>query len=185
LDDPLRRLLDELAQRERHDPRDERVRTAVAGRARGACEYCLLPTGGQFQIDHIVPPARWEVYAARRLRGAWPAPARGGPDHLDNFAWSCPFCNGRKGQQVSRTVNRRTVRLFDPRHDDWPEHFVLVQHHLLYYIVGLTAVGEATARALDFNDGRPWGPLGARHGAAVIGRYPPYWARGWSIALAP
>lgn len=161
MSDPLALLLGELAALPRHDSHDARVRLAVAGRARGVCEYCLLPTGGQFQIDHIIPPAR------------------GGRDHLDNFAWCCPFCNRAKGQHVTFRVGRRASRLFDPRRDRWEEHFVFAHHHL--FIVGVTAIGEATERALGFNDNRLDGPLGARHDAVMVDRYPPPWARHWLI----
>ena len=183
MSEPLAQLLRELARRQRHDPHDERVRLAVRGRARGVCEYCLLPTGGQFQIDHIIPPGRWADYVSGRLRGVRPVPGRAGPDHLDNFAWCCPFCNQHKQQQVARTVGRRTVRLFDPRHDRWHEHFVFAHHYL--FIVGVTPVGQATEVALGFNDSRLEGPLGARHDAAMVGRYPPPWARAWLIPVEP
>lgn len=179
MSDPLALLLGELAALPRHDPHDARVRLAVAGRARGVCEYCLLPTGGQFQIDHIIPPARWDTYVTGQLRGVAPLPARGGPDHLDNFAWCCPFCNRAKGQHVAFRVGRRTSRLFDPRRDRWEEHFCLAHHYL--FIVGVTAIGKATERALGFNDNRLDGLLGARHDAVMVERYPPPWARRWLI----
>jgi hypothetical protein len=149
-------------------------------RARDACEYCLLPTTGQFQIDHIIPPALWDDYLAGRLQPLRPAPGRRGPDHLGNFAWCCPFCNTAKGQQVTQRVGRRGFRLFDPRRDRWPEHFVFVHHYL--FIVGLPGIGQATERALGFNEPRPGGPLGTRHDAILVGRYPPPWARAWLIS---
>jgi hypothetical protein len=39
------------------------------------------------------------------------------------------------------------VRLFNPRSDRWSEHFALVG----FEILGLTPIGEATARILEFN----------------------------------
>ena len=42
------------------------------------------------------------------------------PDHIANFAWSCFFCNNAKG---GRPRPRTDLRLFDPRFDQWPEHF--------------------------------------------------------------
>jgi hypothetical protein len=104
---------------------------------------------------------------------------RRGPDHIDNFAWSCPFCNAAKGQQVSGQVGRRTFRLFDPRRDRWTKHFVFVHNYL--FIVGLPGIGYVTEHALGFNAERLGGPLGTRHDAVLVGRYPPPWARTWLI----
>jgi len=87
-------LLSDLAQQPAHSPRNRRVREAVRLRAGDVCEYCLLPTVGQFQLEHIVPPARWADYTNNRLPEVTPQPDRRGPQHLDNFAWACPFCNG-------------------------------------------------------------------------------------------
>jgi hypothetical protein len=58
--DSLPRILAALAGQSRHDPRERLVRLAAEVRARHACEYCLMPTGGQFQIDHIFPPMLWD-----------------------------------------------------------------------------------------------------------------------------
>lgn len=73
------------------------VRLAVRLRAGDSCEYCFLPTVGRFQIDHIIPPVHWAEYSAGRIRLVAPVPVRRGPHHLDNYAWSCPFCNAAKG----------------------------------------------------------------------------------------
>jgi hypothetical protein len=153
---------------------------AVRLRARDACEYCLLPTSGQFQIDHIIPPALWHDYLAGRLRPIQTASERTGPDHVGNFAWCCPFCNTAKGQQVTHRVGRRTARLFYPRRDRWSEHFVFVHNYL--FIVGLPGIGQATEQALRLNDPRLGGPLGTRHDAVLVGRYPPPWARAWIVS---
>jgi hypothetical protein len=170
-------LLTLLAGRSRHDAGDDFVRLAVRLRAGDACEYCLLPTVGQFHVDHVIPPARWPDYVSGRLRALSPRPGRQGPQHIDNFAWCCPFCNGAKQQQVTRRIARRTHRLFDPRCDHWPEHFAYFHNHLI--IVGVTGIGRATTEALGFNTGGPQGPLGSRHDAILASRYPPPWARGW------
>jgi hypothetical protein len=112
-----------------------------------------------------------------------PLPGRRGPEHLDNFAWCCPFCNVAKGQQVAHRVGRRPFRLFDPRRDRWSEHFTYVHNYL--FIVGLPVIGRATEQALRFNDPRLNGPLGARHDAILIGRYPPTWARDRPTSASP
>ncbi len=136
-----------------------------------------MPATAQFHVEHIIPPGLWGAFR----RGELPLRARrsdAGPDHLDNFAWSCPFCNYAKGQQVAGQVGRRAVRLFHPRRDRWATHFLLVEQHLL--IVGGSDIGRVTVAALGFNDARPNGPLVARHRAILSGTYPPPWARRWS-----
>jgi 5-methylcytosine-specific restriction endonuclease McrA len=173
----LRALLEYLTQRERHDPHDEIVRLAVQLRANDRCEYCLLPTTGQFHVDHIVPTAVWNDYAAGRVRGVLPLSGRARPDNLSNFAWSCAFCNTRKGNRVTFRLQRRAHRLFDPRSDQWREHFIFLRSYL--FIVGITDVGRATTQVLGFNDARLNGPLGTRHEAILAGHYPPGWARSW------
>ncbi|HEY7067076.1 MAG TPA: HNH endonuclease [Chloroflexota bacterium] len=175
----LRVLLRELAQHPSNEVHDPMVRLAVRLRARDACEYCLWPTIGQFHIDHIIPPALWHDYVANQLTAVRPITQRRGPEHLDNFAWCCAFCNIAKARQVAHRAGGRTYRLFDPRRDRWPQHFVFAHNYLL--IVGLPGIGQATERALGFNDARLGGPLGPRHDAILLGIYPPAWARSWSV----
>lgn len=133
---------------------------------------------GAFHIDHVIPTALWLDYVAGRVPGLQPVGRPRGPDHLDNFAWCCPFCNVAKARQVTGRSGGRVYRLFDPRRDRWPAHFVFVHSYL--FIVGLPGIGEVTERALGFNDPRIGGPLGTRHDAVLVGRYPPAWARRWS-----
>ena len=171
----LQSLLHELARREQHNPHDELVRLAVRLRGRDACEYCLMPTSGGFQVDHIIPPALWPAYLEGRLRASPVRVTSAGPHHLDNFAWCCSFRNRAKGQRVEYRVGRRVARLFNPRRDRWSMHFVFVHNYL--FLAGLTGIGRATAAALGFNDARLDGPLGPRHDAALTGNYPPAWAR--------
>jgi hypothetical protein len=136
-----------------------------------------MPTAGQFHVDHIVPPALWLDYAAGRIDAVPPIEGRRGPDHLDNFAWSCPFCNSAKRDRVAHAAGRVVSRLYDPRRDRWPEHFAFFHRYL--FVVGLTAIGTATERTLAFNDSRLGGPLGTRHEAVLRRHYPPPWAHTW------
>jgi hypothetical protein len=161
--DPWEDLLAQIGGQNRHDPHDQLVRQIVRLRARDGCEYCLHPTIGQFQIDHIVPHAWWRERE----------PNQAGPDHLSNFAWSCPFCNTAKGKQVARHVGAQDTRLFNPRLDRWLDHFTFM--HRFLFIVGLTPIGIATQFALGFNEGGIGGPLGTRHEGILVGHYPPMW----------
>ena len=72
-------------------------------------------------------------------------------------------------------MGRHSYRLFDPRHDRWTDHFGFIHQYL--FIVGISAIGNATIEALRMNDARLDGPLGSRHDAIVQGQYPPSWAR--------
>lgn len=166
-----------LARRAYHDPTNDLVRIGVSLRAGDACEYCLNPTRDDFQIDHIIPEQRWNAYSMGRLHHLLPDPTRRGPHHLDNYAWSCSHCNRVKWNTVGRRVEQTYVRLFDPRRDVWPEHFVFFHHYVL--IQGISLIGRATERTLKFNDARIGGPIGPRHEAILAGTFPPPWARGW------
>lgn len=168
-----------LRRRPVHSPRNADVREVVRMRAGDACEYCLLPTIGRFQIEHIVPPGRWNQYRAGRVLGVPPREDRGGPSHLDNYAWSCPFCNEAKAERMTHVTGRTAVRFFDPRYDRWPDHFVFLPGSDYIFIVGATEIGRATAgpAGLHFNAGGAEGPLGARHITILRGDYPPAWAR--------
>lgn len=177
----LAALLEELGRQERNDPHDEGVRLAVRLRARDACEYCLMPTAGQFHIDHIIPPSHWEHYEGGHLPERPPETPRRGPDHLNNYVWACPFCNVAKGQQVTGRVGRRTHRLFDPRSDRWDEHFVFLHNYL--FIIGVSHIGRATESRLRLNDSRLNRPLGTRHDVILTRRFPPSWVRTWLPAL--
>ncbi|PYJ07687.1 MAG: restriction endonuclease [Verrucomicrobia bacterium] len=117
---------------------DARLRQSVRHRANGRCEYCgLLQTQEPlaFHIEHII---------ARQHKG---------PDVAENLALACHHCNLHKGTNLSG-IDPQTgevVRLFHPRKDEWVEHFA--SHGGL--VIGLTAIGRATAALLRMNqDGR-------------------------------
>jgi hypothetical protein len=82
-----------------------------------------------------------------------------------------------QGQQVTRRADGRVVRLFNPRRDRWPDHFVFMHHYL--FIVGVSRISRATESALGLNDARMGGPLGTRHDAVLVRQYPPPWAHSW------
>jgi hypothetical protein len=114
---------------------DAATRQYVRRRAEERCEYCRLPQAGApfftFHVEH--------VQAQQHILD----------NSLDNLALACPDCNRHKGPNLT-TIDpwtRKLVRLFDPRRDIWEEHFEFQGP----VIVGLTDVGEATARLLQFN----------------------------------
>jgi 5-methylcytosine-specific restriction endonuclease McrA len=125
----LQALFAQLASLPSHDPTDQLVRSAVQARARDACEYCLMPALSQFHVDHIIPRRHWRAY----LRGSLlskPAPTEASVDHLDNFAWSCAFCNTSKADRISGRFGQHTYPFFHPRRDRWNEHFAMTSEHL-------------------------------------------------------
>jgi len=114
---------------------DAATRRAVRRRAGNRCEYCRVRQEHDplftFHIEHITPRQH------------------GGEDVLSNLAFACYFCNRHKGPNLSALdpeTGRRT-RLFDPRRDDWVEHFRVAGA----VIVGRTPVGRGTVRLLKMN----------------------------------
>ncbi len=116
----------------RHIP--ARLRQLILHRSGERCEYCHLSQAGQeatFHIDHVTPVAV------------------GGQTVADNLALACVSCSLRKGaRQTALDPNtKREVPLFNPRNDVWSEHFQWRGVRL----VGLTATGRATIKALALN----------------------------------
>jgi hypothetical protein len=114
---------------------DAALRTLVRRRAAERCEYCLLRAEDlpsvTFNLEHIV---------ARQHKGS---------DHPENLALACDRCNLYKGPNLTAIdpTSRQVVLLFNPRQQQWAEHFQVVD----YRIVGLTPVGRATAQLLHMN----------------------------------
>ena len=112
------------------------VARQVGARARFRCEYCHTPqviTGQTFHVEHILPKAR------------------GGQSSLDNLCLACPRCNLHK-QDLIAAVDPRTqrrTRLFNPRLDEWDEHFRWSVD--MTRIIGRTPIGRATVMQLVFN----------------------------------
>jgi hypothetical protein len=90
--------------------------------------------GATFHSEHVVPRAK------------------GGIDDVANLALACPRCNLRKSDRTSAPDprSRADVPIFNPRQDEWREHFRWNGVRL----VGRTAVGRATITALDLNHPR-------------------------------
>jgi hypothetical protein len=77
------------------------------------------------------------------------AEKHGGQTSSENLANSCIRCNQHKGTDLSSIdpVTGEIVRLYNPRTDQWFEHFELVGAE----VRGLTASGRATVRMLQLN----------------------------------
>jgi hypothetical protein len=113
-----------------------KLRDRVAEQARYRCEYCLSServVGLSMEIDHLIPMAL------------------GGSTVEDNLWLACSACNAFKGHRISALdpETGQTVRLFNPRKQSWEEHFLWVESGCR--IVGRTAVGRATTKALHLN----------------------------------
>jgi hypothetical protein len=90
----------------------------------------VLDAGLPHEIDHVIS-------------------RNGETSDLENLAFACYLCNRYKGSDIS-SLNPATgelVRLFNPRKDEWEEHFRIVGPVL----EPLTAVGAATAQLLRLN----------------------------------
>jgi hypothetical protein len=125
----------------------------VVERAGNRCEYCGLAQEGQearFHVDHVAPRAS------------------GGGSNQENLALACVSCSLRKAARLT-AVDPQTgfdTELFNPRFQNWHEHFQWNGVRA----VGLTAHGRATVEALRMN--RPV-VLAIREEEAARGRHPP------------
>jgi 5-methylcytosine-specific restriction endonuclease McrA len=117
---------------------DKRTRQLVCIRANDKCEYCKLP-------QSALPYATFHVEHSR-------AKQHGGTDDLGNLALACGHCNRHKGPNLSGIdpVTNQVTLLFNPRDDEWSEHFAVRG----VMIVGLTPVGRATVHVLKMNSRR-------------------------------
>jgi hypothetical protein len=108
----------------------------VRVRAAHRCEYCQLPQAAvpwaQFHIEHV---------RARQ---------HGGTDEASNLALARRRCNAYKGPNLTAIdpVTGGIVPLFNPRADNWGQHFAVRG----YLIEGESETGRATAALLNMND---------------------------------
>jgi len=111
------------------------IRKRVAERAGHRCEYCLVPErflATTFHIDHI-----------RSIK-------HGGATALENLAYACPHCNQKKGTDVATFLDEgseQTIRIFNPRKDNWENHFEVANGEVL----PKTAIGAASVQVLEMN----------------------------------
>jgi HNH endonuclease len=113
---------------------DAVLQRLVRDRARGQCEYCLLPeqfSSAPFEIDHVIA----EQHGGRPVPG--------------NLAMACFADNHHKGPNLAG-VDPKTgqrVWLFHPRRQKWSRYFRWDGPEL----IGRTPVGRATVVTLQIN----------------------------------
>ena len=114
-------------------------------------EYCLIAEANTFygcEVDHII------------------SVKHGGSSDADNLAYACALCNRAKGSDIgSISASGEFTRFFNPRIDQWSEHFRLDGS----LIQPLTTIGEVTTRIFGFNDSAR---LHERDEMIRFGKYP-------------
>ncbi|MEI6047114.1 MAG: HNH endonuclease [Chloroflexota bacterium] len=88
----------------------EAIRERVASTARYRCGYCLtseMVVGTPMEIDHLLPESL------------------GGVTEENNLWLACSLCNNFKSNRLAGldTYTGKTEPLFNPRSQDWNEHF--------------------------------------------------------------
>lgn len=115
----------------------EPVRARVRADAQNRCGYCLSLQKyvlGILEIEHIIPKAA------------------DGSDDESNLWLACRLCNSYKGAQTQAKdpITNRSVKLFNPRQQQWSRHFDWKDNGA--YIIGITPTGRATVVALQLNN---------------------------------
>lgn len=112
------------------------LRRRIAAQARYRCGYCLTleaVSGIPLTLEHLIPKAK------------------GGEDTEENLWLSCRLCNEAKGVLIEALdpETNATAPLFNPRIQVWTDHFMWSDDQS--QIIGITAIGRATVRALSLN----------------------------------
>jgi hypothetical protein len=131
------------------------LRQQVRADAGRRCGYCLsleALTGIPLEIEHIIPESK------------------GGVTGRENLWLACHSCNKFKGDrtQAIDPQTEEVVSLFNPRTQNWPEHFRWSLDGTL--IIGSTPSGRATVEALQMNNDYV---VEARRFWALAGWHPP------------
>ena len=127
----------------------------VFERANGYCEYCQLPANfspSPFNFEHIQPLIK------------------NGLTVSENLAYSCGGCNAYKKDKIQALdpLTRQFFPLFNPRTDNWAEHFQWNEDDL--ETIGITPIGRATVRLLKVNRE---GNVNLRRLLKMAGLHPP------------
>ncbi len=129
------------------------VRRFVWERANDRCEYCQMLQDhdpATFEVDHVIPEKM------------------NGEAVESNLCLACFQCNNAKGPNIAGIdpdTGQKTF-LFDPRNDNWWQHFRWDGPQL----VGTTAKGRATTTLLQINVSHR---LALRRQLIVEGVFPP------------
>lgn len=112
---------------------DETIRREAKNR----CGYCLNPQElipYKLEIEHLIPKAS------------------GGESAKENLWLACRECNAHKSAKtkVVDNLTGKTVNLFNPRTQNWNEHFEFSKDKT--EIIGKTPCGRATVEALQINN---------------------------------
>jgi hypothetical protein len=107
----------------------------IADRAGHRCEYCHAPEiafNFPFDVEHFIPTSKQ------------------GSDDDENLALACRSCNLHKANRISGIDRDRQIeiRFFNPRIDQWIEHF---QPAPTGELIGTTAIGRVTIKSLNMN----------------------------------
>jgi hypothetical protein len=107
----------------------------IRQQSKNRCGYCLLPQkliSYKLEIEHIFPKFL------------------GGENIEENLWLACRRCNLIKGVKTHGfdTVTFEIVKLFNPRNQNWTEHFDWDKTR----IIGKTPCGRATIDALELNN---------------------------------
>lgn len=110
------------------------TRKLVMARAGYRCEYCRILeylSSFDYHIDHII------------------GVQHGGSSSLNNLAYVCSACNWKKGPNISTILHLDgpLIPLFNPRTQDWFEHFEVKKGIL----EAKTLIAEATIKLLELN----------------------------------
>ena len=113
----------------------EVLRKLVTDRALSRCEYCKIHTENSFftfHIEHII------------------SLKHGGKTISDNLALACPICNLNKGTDIATFIEStdEVIRFFNPRNDNWDEHFEIENSGLIFR---KTLIGASTIKILNLN----------------------------------
>lgn len=125
----------------------------VSQRANFICEYCHAPESAfnfPFEIDHFIPLSR------------------NGTDNLENLVLACRSCNAYKAfHNIGLIDGNGNIQLFNPRQDNWDEHFRVNLE--TFEIEGLTEIANGTINRLKINNPRQ---INARQNWNQSGSFP-------------
>ncbi len=106
----------------------------VIERADHRCEYCRVPvylSSFNYHIEHII------------------GLQHGGRNSLENLAYCCSTCNWKKGLNIATIleVDSDLIPLFNPRRQNWFEHFSVQRGELF----AVSDISKATIKLLELN----------------------------------